>query len=422
MKPDKNKDITEHIAEMLKGHSLPYEEGAWERFKDFESAKKRKLVLWPYFTGAAAALVLLVMSLFLIIGKDENNNQQIAKQEVVKDIIDTSNGDATNRNEPIDSEKVVSSPAPSSILIAGLNKRKSPVVSNVLSESNSLSVEQGDLSRTDILSTSIYNSDTSGYKDVQPNTSTQSIASNSKTPTPRDISTTQSYTSMEPLSRNDIDDSNTKKWDFSLELSPNIKDKDVNFGGGFAIAYNLNDKISIGSGVSYMHLDAQREPNGIDIPAEFSTLDGSKNKSLNNVSTSLVGLDIPINLKMNMGNSMYVNAGVSVFSVLNESRYNNFEERISVTALASPTFSSADDRKEKSGVEAQSLRSQEVNSSTPYEGKNFTGFFNFSVGYKLPFFPKMNLAIEPYFKIPIGSLSDQDMDLNNGGFKIKASF
>jgi len=227
---------------------------------------------------------------------------------------------------------------------------------------------------------------------------------------------------MEPLNQNDIDLSGTKKWDFSVELSPNIKDKDVNFGGGFAIAYNLNDRISIGSGVSYMHLDAQRAPNKIDIPAEFSTLGGSNNnKSLNTISTSLVGLDIPINLKLNIGNAMYANAGVSVFSVFNESRYNNFEERIAVTALASPASSSSD-QKERSGVEARALYSQEVSSSTPYEGKNFTGFFNFSVGYKLPLFPKMNLAIEPYFKIPIGSLSDQDMDLNNGGFKIKASF
>lgn len=416
MKPDKNKDITEHISEMLKKHSLPYEEGAWERFKDFEATKKRKIVLWPYFTGAAAAVVLLAMSLFLIIGKDETINQQVAKQEIVEGIIDApdnklaDDSKLTGGIELIDNEN----------LVAGLSKRQidSSVDSDFPSESKSLNVEQKDLSRMDLSSSSsLYNNDTSEYKEDQLVTSVQAIAS-----TPKDISAPQSFIGIEPLNRNVVNIADIKKWDFSVELSPNIKDNDVNFGGGVAIAYNLNDKISIGSGVSYMHLDAQRAPNGIDIPAEFSTLDGSKNKSLNTISTSLVGLDIPINLKMNVGNAMYVNAGVSVFSVLNESRYNNFEERIAVTALASPTFSPSNDQREKSGVEARALYSQEVNASTPYEGKNFTGFFNFSVGYKLPFLPKMNLAIEPYFKIPIGSLSDQDMDLNNGGFKIKASF
>lgn len=412
MKPDKNKDITEHISEMLKKHSLPYEEGAWERFKDFETAKKRKVVLWPYFTGAAAAVVLLAMSLFLIIEEGENNNQRVARQEMVKETIDTLNNKSVDSSELIDNER----------LVTGLNKRESSVASNVLSGSNSLNVVQADLTRTDLSSSLLYKSDTSEYKEVQSIASTEPVASKGVTSaTPKEIYTSPSYIGIEPLNRNVVNMEDTKKWDFSVELSPNIKDKDVNFGGGIAIAYNLNDRVSIGSGVSYMHLDAQRAPNKIDIPLEFSTLDGSSNKSLNTISTSLVGLDIPINLKLNIGNAMYANAGVSLFSVLNESRYNNFEEHIAVTALTSPTSSSFD-KKEKNSVEAQVLRSQEVSSSTPYEGKNFTGFFNFSMGYKLPFFPKMNLAIEPYFKIPIGSLSDQDMDLNNGGFKIRASF
>lgn len=422
MKPDKNKDITEHIAEMLKGHSLPYEEGAWERFKDFEATKKKKIVLWPYFTGAAAAVVLLAMSLFLFTGENKNENQQIVRQEVTKDIIDTPDDDLTDSSELINSEGLVSTSTQSNLVVA-LNKRQteSAAISDVLSGSNSLDIEERNLNRANMSSPSLYQSDTSGYKEAQPIASTEPITSNNVTPTPKEIYTSP-HTGSEPLNPNVVNIADNKKWDFSVELSPNIKDKDVNFGGGFAIAYNLSDKISIGSGVSYMQLDAQRAPNRIDIPAEFSTLDGSKNKSLNTVSTSLAGLDIPINLKMNVGNAMYVNAGVSVFSVLNESRYNNFEERIAVTALASPAFSPSDSRKEKNGVEAQSIHSQEVNSSTPYEGKNFTGFFNFSVGYKLPFLPKMNLAVEPYFKIPIGSLSDQDMNLNNGGFKIKASF
>src|SRR5690606_17853571 len=92
------------------------------------------------------------------------------------------------------------------------------------------------------------------------------------------------------------------KWNFSLELSPNIKDKNVNFGGGIAIAYNITNKISISSGISYMQLDAERGFNH-DGSAELSRASiNSYNytKSLNTINTSLVGLDIPINLKLNL--------------------------------------------------------------------------------------------------------------------------
>ena len=417
MKPDNNKDITEHIAKMLKEHSLPYEEGAWERFKDFEATKKRKLVLWPYFSGAAAAVIILAMSLFLIIGKDDGNNQQIAKQEIIKDIIEIPNGKSTDNNKITNSESLISTPAPSMEFVAAPRNRQiaNPAIADVLVESSSSDVEEAELNRMD----------PSSAEESEPatSTSTQSIASNVRKPNQRESSAQEFFNGIKGIEQ-DADVLSTKKWDFSVELSPNIKDNDINFGGGFAIAYNLNDRISIGSGVSYMQLDAQRGPNGIDIPSEFSKLAGSRNnnKSLSTISTSLVGLDFPINLKLNIGSAMYANAGVSLFSVLNESRYNNFEERIAVTSLASPNTSPSASKSESNGVEAQTLHSQEVSVSSPYEGKNFTGFLNFSVGYKLPFIPKINLAVEPYVKIPIGSLSDQDMDLSNGGFKIKASF
>ncbi len=415
MKPDNNKDITEHIAKMLKEHSFPYEEGAWERFKDFEATKKSKLVLWPYFSGAAAAIVLLAMSLFLIIGKDDDNTQQVAKQEIIKDVVEVPNSKSIDNNKIASIESQISTPTPSMEFVVAPRNRQitNPAISDVLVESSSPDIEQTELNRMDL----------SSAEENEPATSTQSIASNVRKPNQRERQERTFFNGIEGIEQ-DVDVSNTRKWDFSVELSPNIKDNDINFGGGFAIAYNLNDRISIGSGVSYMQLDAERGPNGIDIPSEFSNLAGSRNnnKSLSTISTSLVGLDFPINLKLNIGSAMYANAGVSLFSVLNESRYNNFEERIVVTSLASPNTSPSSSKSESNGVEAQTLHSQEVSVSSPYEGKNFTGFLNFSVGYKLPFIPKINLAVEPYVKIPIGSLSDQDMDLSNGGFKIKASF
>src|SRR5690554_6841988 len=139
MKPDNNKDITEHIAKMLKEHSLPYENGAWERFKDFEATKKRKLVLWPYFSGAAAAIVLLAMSLFLIIGKDDSITQQVAKQETIKDAVEMPNSKSIDNNKIASSESPISTPTPSMEFVAAPRNRQitNSVISDVLIESGS---------------------------------------------------------------------------------------------------------------------------------------------------------------------------------------------------------------------------------------------------------------------------------------------
>src|SRR5690554_2198980 len=278
MKPDKNKDITEHIAEMLKEHSLPYQEGAWERFKDFEAAKKKRFVAWPYFTGAVAAMLLLALSLFLIIGKDEYTNLQGERQEITNSIIDTP-------NQSTDSENLVATLSPKDLNAERNTSQTKRVVPKILSESNSFQAAQMDLDRVEKSSTLSYNNDTIEYKETQQVASVEPTASKKSTDLKEAVSS-PSYTWAEPLNRADVDLSSVKKWDFSVELSPNIRNNDVNFGGGVAIAYNLNDKISIGSGVSYMQLDAERGPNKIDIPAEFSSLVGSKNnnKSLNTIS------------------------------------------------------------------------------------------------------------------------------------------
>src|SRR5690606_4592373 len=178
MKPDNNKDITEHIAKMLKDHSLPYEEGAWERFKDFEATKKRKLVLLPYFSGAAAAVVILAMSLFLIIGKDDGNNQQIAKQEIIKDILEIPNGKSTDNNKITNRESLISTPAPAMEFVAAPRNRQiaNPAIADVLVESSSSDVEEAELNRMD----------PSSAEESEPATSTQSIASNVRKPNQRE--------------------------------------------------------------------------------------------------------------------------------------------------------------------------------------------------------------------------------------------
>lgn len=439
MKPDKDKDITERMVEMLRKHSFPYKEGAWERFKEYEASKNKKAVLWPYLSGAAA-VVLLGIVLFLKPDRFDTSAQ--------KQLVHTEESATADSSDSIEHEKVLSEDDEQ--LLA--DNRQSDLTNRLASENNKAprgmavtvaepftsSEKKQDIPADRNEQQYAFNnlSDKQRKESVQ-NNSIKDRATDQKTAMQQEdagagvIEPNGTYDQENAYQNGDwaLNDGSEdhadlnqslNKWDFSIELAPNINERQkVNFGGGVAIAYNINDKLSISSGVSYVQLDAQRGPNQVDIPAEFSKASLNSynyNKSLNTINTTLVGLDIPVNLKVNLGSQIYASAGVSVFSVLSESRYNIFEEKIARVASVSGNGSGGPE------PAIQTVYSQETNPDTPYEGKNFTGFFNLSVGYKLPVLKNLNLSVEPYLKVPVGSLTDQDMNLGNGGLKIVTSF
>lgn len=436
MKSDKDKDITERMAELLRKHSVPYKEGAWEQFKAYESGKKKKVVLWPYLTGAAA-IILLGSVLFLrqeptvdnlnpTVVKTDDEYRSFEETGGLSEEVEKIENNTTERNN----REIASSNNNN-----GLVKRD---------------IRDADRPRTAFTEHSFYERETALVSDAQdqkqqatlndtqveePLKEVESLAEKStnsdQKAASKAIQPNRSYDEENAYENGEwalIDESKINpdmrqvvdKWDFSVEIAPSINERQqINFGGGLAVAYNINEKISISSGVSYVQLDAQRGPNQVDIPAEFakaSLNSYSYNKSLNTINTTLVGLDIPVNLKVNLGKQLYASAGVSVFSVLSEDRYNVFEEKIAQVASLS------DDGQGRRVPAIQTVYSQEISPNTPYEGKNFTGFFNLSVGYRLPVLKNLNLSLEPYLRVPVGSLTDQDMNLSNGGLKIVTSF
>ncbi|MFB5944396.1 hypothetical protein [Albibacterium profundi] len=435
MKSDKDKDITERMVEMLRKHSVPYKEGAWEQFKAYEAGKKKKVILWPYLSGAAA-IILLGTLLFLRQEPILNNSNPAVVQtdresrsyedmgvlpgdiEKTEDKTSTQGNHietATLNNEHVERDSHdagrsrIAYVEPSfyegeESLLSGMQEQKQQTVLNDNQTVRPLKEEK------DLVDKNTKQSQNAASEAIQPN---------------RSYDEENAYRNGEwalvdePEINSDMRQG-FDKWDFSVEIAPSINERQqINFGGGLAVAYNINEKISISSGVSYVQLDAQRGPNQIDIPAEFSkaSLNSySYNKSLNTINTTLVGLDIPVNLKVNLGKQLYASAGVSVFSVLSEDRYNVFEEKIAQVASLS------DDGQGKRVPAIQTVYSQEISPNSPYEGKNFTGFFNLSVGYRLPVLKNLNLSLEPYLRVPVGSLTDQDMNLSNGGLKIVTSF
>ena len=53
---------------------------------------------------------------------------------------------------------------------------------------------------------------------------------------------------------------------------------------------------------------------------------------------------------------------------------------------------------------------------------NFGGFVNFSIGKEMRVNKRLNLSVEPYVKLPVGSFKRADMNYTNGGIRIITNF
>src|SRR5690606_36878950 len=129
--------------------------------------------------------------------------------------------------------------------------------------------------------------------------------------------------------------SSSRRWNLGVVVAPSLTSEKVNVGGGLAVAYQLSDKFTVGSGVSIGRLGVGENPNydprygGSQYngpPA--SPNDGSGELALAkdpeqykrdvSVTSSVVALDIPLNLRYEVIRGFYTSVGVSYVAVLNE--------------------------------------------------------------------------------------------------------
>ncbi|MDR3693955.1 outer membrane beta-barrel protein [Mucilaginibacter sp.] len=123
-----------------------------------------------------------------------------------------------------------------------------------------------------------------------------------------------------------------------------------------------------------------------------------------NYNASLVGLDIPLNLKYEFNpkkNDFYVLAGFSSGTFVNET----YTYQYNYPALASPGL--------------QQLKNETSHNS-------FNGFYvgkmlNFAVGVGYPL-GKNRIVLEPFLKYPLQGLGSQDIKFGAGGVNLKFNF
>ncbi|MFD2554674.1 outer membrane beta-barrel protein [Sphingobacterium tabacisoli] len=231
------------------------------------------------------------------------------------------------------------------------------------------------------------------------------------------------------------------KFDLALFVSPQSTGQKTNVGGGLTLAYNLTNKISVRTGASYNSYEVGIMKNPIE-PSSSETVVVNQNQSnaptigkmtnaysaaennrmilpnINAVTSVVQSVDIPLEVKYNVGKSLYAVAGVSYSAILGQERNAHYVDNVNVE-----TFSQGFPENEtqmKSAVKAVSktVKSAEENVST----NGFNGFVNFSIGKKVKVNNRFGVSVEPYFKIPVGQYRRADMDYTNGGIRVMTNF
>lgn len=202
-------------------------------------------------------------------------------------------------------------------------------------------------------------------------------------------------------------------------------DNHINVGGGFTSDFHLTNKLKLSTGLAIaqntFNYNNGTEPNSQQHEAAYATLakevakangspiigDGST-KSLAVLATnmggtksynaSLIGLDIPVNLKYEFNpqkSDAYVSAGLSSGTFINE------------------TYRA---------VYSYSQVSKESDTHNSFSGFDVAKTLNLSFGVGYPLGKNNRLIVEPFFKYPLDGLGEQHIRFGSGGVNLKLNF
>jgi hypothetical protein len=213
-------------------------------------------------------------------------------------------------------------------------------------------------------------------------------------------------------------------------LAPSIGNtQELNMGYGVSMTYNFSNRLSLSSGVAYSKMNASK-----NLPTQIgsSSIVLGNTKSLEMINEEVTGLDIPLELKYTINKNMYANLGVSGFAVLNQSRRNTFVETVVVKGNVSSSggtgangaSSSVDNDAKGQFANAYLVnqRTTEVASNSSIEDLNYIGFYNLSFGYTKKVYKNHALAIEPFVKLPIRGVTQDNLRLVGTGVRLKVGF
>jgi hypothetical protein len=408
-----DKELIEHITAQLQNHEEIYPNGAWERFSE-KGNKRRGIAYWPLW--AAAALIIIFGGVFFTL----NNNSPKNEVVVIKP--------KTVPNQVADRNTITkNAPAASNEHTTSLNNTANNSQNRITQDVKPLSAQQNAVTqyndytfvntseKLDPINSNILDNKLAGINLSNFTSKHFDILIEKKKPKP----ITQ-QTSFEKLLAQDsyanqhkaTDKTNeNSKWQPDVYVAPAMgNDNKINMNYGFSLSYAIANKLSISSGVSYASISTTESLNA----SAPQTLSG---KNLESVDAKVRGINVPLELKYKISDKLYTNIGVSALAVINNSQQNNYIVN-QVQSFSSATVNGYADSKTMIVKE----KTTEPQPEASIDPDKYIGFYNFSLGYKQKISKKNNIAIEPFLRLPMKTFSKENLNLTNGGLRLKIDF
>jgi hypothetical protein len=175
----------------------------------------------------------------------------------------------------------------------------------------------------------------------------------------------------------------------------------LNVGGGFLSELPITRNIGINTGV----LVAGQS---LNFPQQLAKPLTTGGRQLESASLSLLGLDIPLNLKYNFSShkkqSYYFGLGVSSMLVLGENSTRTYS---SFNVIGNQVVT----------------RQETIKQTGPAGGRMLWGqLMNVSFGMEYSLSPRWQLTVEPYLKLPLRTYTLEQFRLGSGGVQLQMRY
>ncbi len=404
-----DKELIEHITAQLQNHEETYPTGAWERFSGNEN-KKRRIAYWPLW--AAAALIFVFGGVFFALNNTgQKTDLAIAKPKTQPNLTTNLSDSAPTKNTPTplnDTTTVLNN------LIAANRPNKITEITNLTIKENKNYTFEDHSEGLLPVNNNLLDNKLAGTNISTFNGKNFEILTEKKKALPNKKTTFEELLAQDSRANQQKTSSKTNensKWQPDVYVAPAMgNDNKVNMNYGFSLSYAIANKLSISSGVSYAAISTTESLNA----GAPQTLSG---RNLESVDSKVRGINIPLELKYKISEKLYTNIGVSALAVLNSSQQNNYIVNQVQNVSSAPVNGYADSK--TFIVQEKTTEPQPEASIDP---DKYIGFYNFSLGYKQKISKKNNIAIEPFLRLPMKTFSKENLNLTNGGLRLKIDF
>lgn len=454
-----DKKLTGRIKEVFDNYEHPPADAGWaELRKKFPAEEARNKIAWLWWSSAAAILLVFLGVGMWLINKPAKQNDVVIKPEhtikklepkdsIAPEAMAPTYGIATvkpkaqvNNDGPVNNGTYNTPKALADNIgktAASRSNTPSAVVAPVVVNSDNLQVDANPGSNTTAVTVARIpdSAKTAGSSPQGQQIAQVPVVTSSDNNTANSVAVKQPAKTMEDLFRTDKvvakkekqESKDAKKVNFSVYAATYFNyaqgsTNQVNAGAGFTSDFRVSRKIKLSTGVALAQntlsynsppVVAAGRSSGANsyaaapaiVQSDLFSASGSV-AQFENLNASLVGLDIPINIKYEFNpdkSETYISAGLSSGTFIDERYTSRFAYRTNT-------------------LTGTSVTTRDQTSTASFNNFYFARTLNvaFGIGYSLG---KSNtLVIEPFLKYPLGGMGAQDIKFGSGGLNLKLNF